>query len=109
VRVLLDEQLPRQLTAHIVGHDVATVQQQGWAGLTNGELLTQAAAAGFDALVTADQSLQFQQNLKGSRLLVVVLIARSNALEDLLPTVSELLTELTNAQPGRIVRVRAAQ
>jgi len=39
VRVLLDEQLPRQLARELVGHEVRTVQQQGWAGLKNGDLL----------------------------------------------------------------------
>jgi hypothetical protein len=108
VRVLLDEQLPRQLAAHLAGFNVSTVQQQGWAGLANGELLRRATTAGFDAFITADQSIQFQQNLTGSRLFVVVLAAISNALEDLLPAVPELLTQLATAHPGRIVRVRAS-
>jgi hypothetical protein len=54
VRVLLDEQLPRQLVPHLLPHDVRTVQQERWAGLKNGELLRQAKAAGFEALLTAD-------------------------------------------------------
>jgi len=63
MRVLLDEQLPRHLTREISGHDVRTVQQCGWAGFKNGELLRVAADAGFEVLVTADRNLQFQQNL----------------------------------------------
>ena len=55
MRVLLDEQLPRHLAGEIAGHDVSTVQQCGWAGLKNGELLRPAAAEGFDVLVTADR------------------------------------------------------
>jgi hypothetical protein len=39
MRILLDEQLPRQLAREFPGHDVHTVQQRGWAGLGNGELL----------------------------------------------------------------------
>ena len=109
MRVLLDEQLPRQLAAHIAGFDVSTVQQQGWAGVANGDLLTRAGAAGFDEFITADQSVQFQQNLTASRLFVVVLAAPSNALEDLLPAIPELLSQLANAQPGRIVRVRTSR
>jgi hypothetical protein len=68
MRVLLDEQLPRHLVREIAGHDVSTVQQRGWAGLKNGELLRVAADAHFDVLVTADRNLQFQQNLSQSRL-----------------------------------------
>jgi len=37
MRVLLDEQLPRQLASLLLGHEVRTVQQVGWAGLKNGE------------------------------------------------------------------------
>ena len=47
MRLLLDEQLPRHLAREIGGHDVSTVQQRGWAGLKNGELLRVAADAGF--------------------------------------------------------------
>ena len=57
MRVLLDEQLPRHLAREIAGHDVRTVQQCGWAGFKNGELLRVAAVAGFEVLVTADRKL----------------------------------------------------
>lgn len=61
MRILLDEQLPRQLAPHLQGHNVQTVQQQGWAGLKNGELLKQAAQAGFAVFLTSDQNIEFQQ------------------------------------------------
>ena len=63
MRVLLDEQLPRHLTRELRGHEVSTVQQKGWAGLKNGELLRRAADAGFEVFLTADRNLEFQQNL----------------------------------------------
>jgi Domain of unknown function (DUF5615) len=75
VRVLLDEQLPRPLARELAGHDVRTVQQEGWAGLKNGELLRRAVADDFEVFVTSDQNLEFQQNLANVRIGVVVLIA----------------------------------
>lgn len=66
MRVLLDEQLPRHLAREIGGHDVSTVQQRGWAGVKNGELLRVAANAGFYVLVTADRNLQFQKRASSS-------------------------------------------
>lgn len=105
MRVLLDEQLPRQLARELTGHEVRTVRQQNWTGLKNGELLRRAADDHFDVLVTADQNLEFQQNLTGSRLGVVVLVALSNALEDLLPLVPTLLAAISTSRPGSIVRV----
>jgi len=73
VLILLDEQLPRQLARHLVGHNVRTVQQQSWAGLKNGVLLGKAEAAGFAVLVTGDKSLEHQQNLAARKLGIVVL------------------------------------
>jgi Domain of unknown function (DUF5615) len=105
MRVLLDEQLPRQLAAEISGHDVSTVQQCGWAGLKNGELLRVGADAGFEVLVTADRNLQFQQNLSQSRLGIILLVATSNALEDLVPLLPGLLAAIPKSRPGQLQRV----
>jgi predicted nuclease of predicted toxin-antitoxin system len=102
MRVLLDEQLPRHLAREIGGHDVSTVQQRGWAGLKNGELLRAAAAEGFEILVTADRNLQFQQNLSRTVLGIVLLVAPSNALEDLLPLVPGLRAAISKSRPGQI-------
>ena len=107
MRVLLDEQLPRQLAPLLKGHDVRTVQQESWAGLKNGPLLTAAEASAFAVLVTGDQNIQFQQNLSRRRLGVVVLCAASNALEDLLPLVPAALTAIENVRPGQVVRIEA--
>ena len=105
MRVLLDEQLPRQLAPYFVGHEVHTTQEQGWAGLKNGELVRRTVEAGFDAFVTGDRNLEFQQNLKTSALFVIVLVAPSNKLEDLLPRVPGALAILADARPGAVVRV----
>jgi uncharacterized protein DUF5615 len=105
VRVLLDEHLPRRLVRELHGHDVRTVQQQGWAGLRNGELLRRAGASGFEIFITADQGLQFQQNLATATFALIVLSARSNRLDDLLPLVPGILAEIGNARPGEVRRV----
>jgi predicted nuclease of predicted toxin-antitoxin system len=105
VRILLDEQLPRQLAREFLSHEVRTVQQQGWAGLGNGELLRRATAGGFDVFVTADQNLQFQQNLMQSSLRILVLVAPSNALEDLLPLVPNLLEAVRDSRLGEVRRI----
>lgn len=105
MRILFDEQLPRQLVPYPVGHDVRTVQEKSWAGLKNGELLTRAEAAGFSVFVTGDQNLQFQQNISKRRLGVVVLCAVSSALEDLLPLLPSALSTIQTVEPGHVVRV----
>lgn len=105
MRVLLDEQLPRQLARHLVGHQVRTVQQESWAGLSNGALLSRAEVAGFSVFVTGDRNLGYQQNLATRKLGVVVLAAASNALEDLLPLVPRALTAINDVRPGQLIRV----
>lgn len=105
MRVLLDEQLPRQLAPHLGGHEVRTVQQEGWAGLKNGELLTKAETARFQVFVTGDRNLEYQQNLRNRTIGVVVLAAPSNALEDLLPLVAETLDAVGIVAPGQVRRV----
>ena len=107
MRVLLDEQLPRQLAPLLTTHEVRTVQQESWAGLTNGALLDAAEAAGFTVLVTGDQNLEFQQNLAALPVAVVVLIADSNRLESLEPLVPDVLDALKNLKPKTLLRVGA--
>lgn len=107
MRVLLDEQLPRQLAPLLIGHEVRTVQQQSWAGLKNGTSLDVAETAGFTVLVTGDRNLHFQQNLAKRQLGVVVLCGASNALEDLVPLVPAAIAAIEVVQSGQVLRVEA--
>lgn len=85
MRVLLDECLPgRKLKPAFPVHDVRTVADMGWRGIKNGALLARAEPE-FDAFVTVDGNLPYQQNTPAVDLLIVVLRARSNRLEHLLP------------------------
>lgn len=58
-------------------HTVETTHERGWSDLKNGDLLARAEAEGFDALVTTDQNLRYQQNLSGRSLGVLVLTTTS--------------------------------
>jgi hypothetical protein len=106
VRLLLDESLPRPLAALLIGHDVRTVAQMGWQGLANGALLRQAAVR-FDAVVTADQNIQFQQNVNTLPISVVVFVAASNRLESLEPLIPSVLRALETLEPRTLARVGA--
>ena len=103
MRILLDESLPRRLRGAFPGHDVATVAEAGWSGLSNGELLLLAAER-FDLFVTADQNLQHQQNLRSLPLSIAVLAARDNRLETLLPLAAQLLACLIDLPPRTLTR-----
>ena len=64
---------PVPIRRFLTGHTVRTTRQEGWATLTNGRLLRVAEDAGFDVLLTTDNSIAYQQNLKGRKIAIVVL------------------------------------
>ena len=72
MRILFDQGTPAPLRHELPGHAVSTAYEMGWAQLENGDLL-QAAEAAFDAFITTDQNLRYQQNLTGRRLAILVL------------------------------------
>ena len=72
MKVSLDECVPWSLNRLPVGHECKTAQQCGWGGIKNGDLLGKAEAQ-FEAFVTADQDIRYQQNPTGRRLSLVVL------------------------------------
>lgn len=104
MRILLDESLPRRLIRELSEHAVSTVTESGWSGLENGELL-RTAAGRFDVFLTADQNIEYQQNLRELPLAVVVLVAYSNRLETLRPLIPELLDRLDRLKPCTLVKV----
>jgi hypothetical protein len=81
------------------------VQQQGWSGLENGELLRCAVESGFPVFLTADQGLEFQQNLARLGLGVVVVRARSNRMEHLKPLVAAIVEAIEAVRRGEVLRV----
>lgn len=101
MKLLLDECLPKKLRQGFKGHEIKTAPEMGWAGKTNGELL-ELAASQFEAFITADQNLTFQQNLEKAKLGVLVLVAPDNKLETLISLIPEALEKLKEVKPGAI-------
>lgn len=104
MRLLIDECLPRALNRLHHEHTCRTVQEMAWAGTKNGALLSLAEAE-FDALITIDQGFEYQQNLKQRRIAILLLVSRSNQIEDLTPIVPAALTALETILPGQVVRI----
>ncbi len=98
-RVLLDECVDRGLAREIKGHEVKTVPEAGWASFKNGELLSRAQAA-FDVFITTDRNLVFQQNLPKYDIAVIVLSAKTNRLQDLIPLAPDIMDAIVLAKPG---------
>jgi Domain of unknown function (DUF5615) len=102
MRILLDESLPRKLGFLPIGHHVRTVQQMGFSGLSNGTLL-RAASNEFDVLISGDQNMSYQQNPVTLPISVVVMIAKTNKLEDFTPLVTDLLALLQRLPPQSFI------
>lgn len=106
MRVLLDANVPKKLKAAIVGHDVWTARERKFNTLPDGQLLD-AMETDFDALVTMDKSLPFQQRLHDRPFAVIVLRGRSNRIADLLKLVPALQDALDVVQPGELREIAA--
>ena len=104
MRLLLDENLPKRLKQDLREHEVYTVADKGWTGISNGRLLTLLTENAFDALLTFDKNLQYQQNFSKYTIAVLVLNAPDNSyltLKKLLPKIKQALKEkLRNGPTG---------
>ncbi len=107
MRVLLDENLPHDLIAALVGHSVSTVQGLGWAGTKNGDLLNRAGGV-TDIFVTMDGKLEHQHDISVLPFGVVVVDAPSNRMSDLMPLVPEMLAALDRVRAGKVEHVGRA-
>lgn len=102
MRVLLDENVDQRLKpAFDPDFDVATVSEQGWSGMKNGELL-RAAEAEFDVFVTLDRNIQHQQQLARYDLAVVLIRSRSSRRADIEPAMEYVNQTVRAAQPGTV-------
>ena len=106
MRVLLDENLPLDLVPELVGHEVETVSSRGWAGVKNSELMRRAGGP-FDAFVTMDRNIEFQQNIPSLPLGIILVRAASNRLVHLRPLVPSILEALQGLRKGELRRVSA--
>jgi predicted nuclease of predicted toxin-antitoxin system len=106
MRILLDENIPADFAAMLVGHDTSNVHGHGWAGIKNGELLRRAHGV-CEVFVTLDRNLEFQQNIKILSFGIVVVRSRSNRIADLAPHIPEILQAANQVGAGRIITVGA--
>ena len=102
MKILFDQGTPAPLRNELPGHAVATAYEMGWAALENGDLLS-ATEASFDAFITTDQNLRYQQNLRARRLAILVLPTTSWPMIRLhLPKVTAAVNAL---RPGDFVEL----
>jgi hypothetical protein len=105
LKPLLDENLPHQMRLELAGHEIFTAAYMKWDGVENGELLRKAAAAGFDALITNDRGLEYEQNLGALPIAVIAVLAKANTIEAIRSAYRELLAALTKIRPGEFRKI----
>ena len=103
MRILFDHGTPRPLRQHLHGHTSDTAADKGWDTLRNGELIDRAEQEGYEALITTDQNLRYQQNLAGRQLAIIVLLRNNwprvqHRTEDIRATLEQI-------QPGELREV----
>lgn len=106
-RVLLDESVPRQLAIYLTTAGFAAIPYPNdWKQTKNGELLTLAEDRGFDALVTSDQSIAAQQDLRERALAIVVL--PTNRRRHIMSRAADIADTLARVEPGQYVVIEAS-
>ena len=106
MKVLLDECVTRYLKRDFTGHQVLTVEEAGFKGLKNGQLL-QAVSGLYEVLVTVDQNLQYQQNLSSFAIAIILLKAQRSTYPMLKPLMPQVHAILQKIKPGEIIVVSA--
>lgn len=90
MKLLLDANLHRRIKQSLSDHEVYTVQEKGWSGISNGALIKLMLNDGIEVFITADKNLQHQQNLQKYKFAVVLLSVKSLSLDHLLPLIPKL-------------------
>jgi predicted nuclease of predicted toxin-antitoxin system len=106
MKILIDECVDERLRLSFTAHDCQTVRFAGFAGLKNGRLLEAAESAGFDVLITVDQSIPDQQNLTERKLAVIILCGQTNRLRDLLSLVPAATAALESIRPSQVIVIQ---
>lgn len=105
MKLLLDENLPHKLRLELDGHDVFTTTYMGWSGISNGELLGCAEREGFDALLTIDRGMEYEQNADNLACAVIILLVNSNQIEVIRPLLPEIQSTLRSLKPRTLVKI----
>ena len=104
MKLLLDECVTRHLKRDLPRHDVHTVEEAGFKGLENGELL-KAASGSYDVLITVDRNIPYQQNIVGLDIVILILAAKRNSYVRLKPLIQRALSALDTMKAGDVIRI----
>ena len=108
MRVLLDHNVNPRFAQLLPGHDVSHTYKLGWGELLNGDLIATAEASGFEVMITADKNLEYQQNLTGRNISIVVLNSQRITWPHIEPLAGRVIEALNQIRPGSFVKITPA-
>jgi hypothetical protein len=103
LKILFDQNTPRNLVRYLEGHDVQRAAQLHWEELKNGDLLQAAEAKGFDLFLTCDRNLGYQQNLQTRRIAIIAM--STNTWPIIKPHVDQVKMAVSAAMPGSYLAI----
>ncbi len=104
MKLLLDECVTRHLKRDLPGHQVHSVEDAGFKGLENGELL-KAASGVYEVLITVDRNIPYQQNIVALNIAILILAAKRNSYVRLKPLIPRALSALETMKVGDVIRI----
>ncbi len=94
MKIIIDECVPHIVKKRLPEREIKSVQEMGWSGVKNGELL-KLLAEEFDVFITSDKNLSYQQNLSERSFAIIVLPSNQVPIvESLLPQIDETLENI---------------
>ena len=103
MRILFDHGAPSGIIRALSGHEVTEAIELGWDKISNGELLKLAEDAGFELLFTTDKNIQYQQNLKGRK--IAILVLRNSTWRVVRQYLDRITVAVNEAIPGSFAEV----
>jgi hypothetical protein len=97
MRIIFDENIPWPMVEWLAGHEVTTVQKQGWSGIANGDLI-QRIDGHFDLFITSDKNLRYQQNLRERK--IAILELPTNRLPKLVALKEVIVGQIKGLRPS---------
>jgi predicted nuclease of predicted toxin-antitoxin system len=97
MKLLFDQGTPVPLRKFLHLHTVDTAAEQGWSAVENGELIAEAETAGYDALITTDQNLKYQQNLATRTIAIIVL--KKSSWPRIQKVIHSVVSEIESVKP----------
>ncbi|MBA3649549.1 MAG: DUF5615 family PIN-like protein [Chitinophagales bacterium] len=105
MKILLDENLPRRLKFQLKEYEIFTVRELQWDAFKNGVLLKMMVQENFEIFITADQNLEYQQNLRSLPITVIVLIIPTLRYDDIKPLIPKLIELIPKAEKSKIFHI----